>query len=340
MKGYLRAAVLGLVLAAAAGCVTPAATPTSTAVPQLTVYTSHKKEVYGPIVKEFQERTGIWVRVEEAGTNELLARIAGESGVCDVMFGGGVESLEAYADCFVPYRTAEATALDPAFCSPDDLWTPFSALPLVFLYNTKLLTAETAPQSWSALLDAQWAGRVAYADPGVSGSCYTALATAIQALPEWEQDETVAAFAAVAGDSLLDSSIAIYTGVSEGSFAVGVTLEESAMKQVKLGKDVAFLYPADGSSAVPDGTAIVKGGRNPEGAKRFVDFTVSHDVQRLLANQMSRRSVRFDVAPAPGLIPIDQISLVDYNVAWASARKRAILEQWNSLRPTHRGRGE
>lgn len=54
MKGYLRAAVLGLVLAVAAGCVTPAATPTSTDVPQLTVYTSHKKEVYGPIVKEFQ----------------------------------------------------------------------------------------------------------------------------------------------------------------------------------------------------------------------------------------------------------------------------------------------
>ena len=39
---------------------------------RLTVYTSHKEEVYGPIIKEFEERTGIWVQVVTGGTNELL----------------------------------------------------------------------------------------------------------------------------------------------------------------------------------------------------------------------------------------------------------------------------
>ena len=28
---------------------------------RLVVYTSHKEEVYQPIIKEFEERTGIWV---------------------------------------------------------------------------------------------------------------------------------------------------------------------------------------------------------------------------------------------------------------------------------------
>lgn len=28
---------------------------------KLIVYTSHKEEVYGPIIREFEERTGIWV---------------------------------------------------------------------------------------------------------------------------------------------------------------------------------------------------------------------------------------------------------------------------------------
>ena len=31
---------------------------------RLILYTSHKKEVYEPIVREFEERTGIWVTVE------------------------------------------------------------------------------------------------------------------------------------------------------------------------------------------------------------------------------------------------------------------------------------
>ena len=58
---------------------------------RLTVYTSHKQEVYEPIITEFENRTGIWVTVETGGTNELLERIASETGspVCDIMFGGG-----------------------------------------------------------------------------------------------------------------------------------------------------------------------------------------------------------------------------------------------------------
>lgn len=74
------------------------------------IYTSHKEEVYGPIVKEFEARTGIWAEVVTGGTNELLARIAGEADapVCDVIFGGGVESLTAYERYFQPYACAEA----------------------------------------------------------------------------------------------------------------------------------------------------------------------------------------------------------------------------------------
>lgn len=54
--------------------------------------------------------TGIWAEVVTGGTNELLARIAGEADapVCDVIFGGGVESLTAYERYFQPYACAEA----------------------------------------------------------------------------------------------------------------------------------------------------------------------------------------------------------------------------------------
>ena len=38
---------------------------------RLVIYTSHKEEVYGPIIKEFQQRTGIWVEVVTGGSGEL-----------------------------------------------------------------------------------------------------------------------------------------------------------------------------------------------------------------------------------------------------------------------------
>ena len=54
---------------------------------RLVVYTSHKEEVWWPIVREFEERTGIWVDVVTGGTNELLSRIAqeAEAPAADVM---------------------------------------------------------------------------------------------------------------------------------------------------------------------------------------------------------------------------------------------------------------
>src|SRR5699024_3488158 len=60
---------------------------------RLVVYTSHKEEVWRPVVQEFEARTGIWVDVVTGGSNELLARIAQESDApaADVMFGGGVD---------------------------------------------------------------------------------------------------------------------------------------------------------------------------------------------------------------------------------------------------------
>ena len=39
---------------------------------RLVIYTSHPRSVYEPVIKEFEERTGLWVQVETGGTAELL----------------------------------------------------------------------------------------------------------------------------------------------------------------------------------------------------------------------------------------------------------------------------
>ena len=144
MRGRLAALALtlGLLLT---GCAAGERASVSEFAPEegerLVVYTSHKEEVYWPIIQEFEARTGIWVEVEAGGTSELLARLRREADApaADVMFGGGVDSLEAYQDCFSPYFCAGWEGLDPAMRSEEGLWTPFSALPVVLIYNTKLV---------------------------------------------------------------------------------------------------------------------------------------------------------------------------------------------------------
>lgn len=74
-----------------------------------------------------------------------------------------------------------------------------------------------------------------------------------------------------------------------------MTLEENARKAIADGLDVAIVYPAEGTSVLPDGAAIVRGCAHEENARKFIDFLLSPDVQQLLGAELSRRSVRTDI---------------------------------------------
>ncbi len=56
----------------------------------------------------------------------------------------------------------------------------FSRLPLVIIYNPRLVSSP--PAGFADLLESRLRGRIAFANPGVSGSSFTVLATLIQAL--------------------------------------------------------------------------------------------------------------------------------------------------------------
>jgi iron(III) transport system substrate-binding protein len=295
---------------------------------RLSVYTSHKEEVYAPIIKEFEERTGIWVQLVTGGTTDLLERISGESGSpsADVLFGGGVESLSAYREFFEPYRCAHYADIKTEFRSEEDLWTAFSALPVVIIYNTKLVP-QGGVTGWGDLLNPAWKGRIALADPLVSASSYTGVMTMLQSLSDspWETLDT---FAANLGGSILSDSGDVVPAVLSGSKSLGITLEETAARYVSQGADIAIVYPGEGTSAVPDGCALLKGARNPETAKLFIDFVLSKEAQEHVVTAMYRRSVREDVEDPSDLISWDGIILSSYDLDWAAGEKPAFAGRW------------
>ena len=298
---------------------------------RLVIYTSHKEEVYGPIIKEFQQRTGIWVEVVTGGSGELLERIAmeaeGGQPACDLMFGGGVESLAAYEDCFEPCTPEGVENLRGVGLSEEGLWTPFSSLPLVLIYNTRLVS-EGELTGWADLLDPRWKGRIAFADPTVSGSSYTAALTLFSCIDGDDWDILAALVDNLDGGALPDSGDVVES-VRSGSRYIGVTLEETALKQRS--PELGIVYPAEGTSAVPDGCALIKGAKHAENARAFLDFVLGRDVQELLVSVLHRRSVRTDVHAPEDLPGEAELGIIDYDVHWAGALKEEFIRRWTEL---------
>ncbi len=294
---------------------------------RLTVYTSHKPEVYAPIIKEFEERTGIVVEVKAGDTYSLMDEIEQKGGTaCDVMFGGGLESYYLHSNCFMPYKPQDYEFINEKYVVEDDSVTPFSALPIVFVYNNKLVYPVAAPRTWEELLTDRWNGKIAFADPETSGSCYTALCTAIQSSSQIST-QTIKAFANSLAGYLSSGSGAVLDDVESGKKLVGIILEETAEKRIAKDSSITLIYPKDGTSIVPDGTAIVKNARHLDNAKAFVDFTVSLDVQNLIVNHFCRRTVRTDV-PDRENPKTEDILTVDYSIVWAANNREDLLAAW------------
>ncbi len=296
---------------------------------RLTIYTSHKEEIYMPLIQEFEARTGIWVEVVPGGTNELLQKIASEqdSPVADVMFGGGVESLQSYRHCFTPYISTESDAIRSSFFSDDAFWTPFSVNPVVLVYNTNLVNPAQITD-WDSLESPAFRGRIAFADPAVSGSSFTALVTRILADGS-RSSLSLKQLAENLDGHMLGSSGDVLTAVSDGDCLVGISLEETALKRIAADENLAMVYPASGTSCVPDASALVKNAPHSDNAKKFLDFTISYEVQQMLADRFYRRPVRTDIPTGPYLQPLRQLALIDYDVLWASQNRDTILSDWS-----------
>ena len=308
------------------------------AVPDLVLYTAQEEEIYEPIIKEFEERTNLMVKVERGSSEEMTGRLEYEEERpdWDVVFGVGIETLEQSKEHWQVYKSPEAAFITESFQCEDNRWTSFSALPLVIMYNTNVVTYRELPVGWNSLLEPRWKGRIAFVDPRRSDVYSAALVTAVHT---WEKrGEYLEQFMENLEYGTLNSMQEVNAGILDGRYSLGVTMEESAQALLSEGADVDYIYPQEGTTALPDGTAIVKGCSNPDAARQFLDFTVSRDTQRILVSDLNRRSVRSDVPPLPGLSPIGRLPLIEMDLEELTREKKDVLARWNGILSRREGR--
>ena len=311
------------------GCSSPIPRDTSALAPdpqdRLVIYTSHREEIYEPIIREFEARTGIWVQVETGGTMELLDRIAEGSSHCDLLFGGGTDTLEAHKDLFSPYISPLTEEIVSEYRSVAGHWTPVSYLPLVLAYNSKLVRLNP-PNGWEDLLDPIWQGRIAFANPSISASAYTALSTLLQIYSDKETEATLRSFLENLDGKILSRSSNVIEQIAYGNCYIGVIPEDEVLHSIHEGYDVAMIFPKNGTSAVCDGLAIVKDCAHEANAQQFIDFVLSEDVQRYLAEHCYRRSVLTELSTAE-----TDIRFLSYNSEKASQQQQELLALWDRL---------
>lgn len=299
----------------------------------LVIYSPHPLEFIDPIIGEFENETGIAVEIISSGTGELLARIETESKhpTGDVLWGGSLSTLESKKSLFEIYLSAnEQHAI---YKNIDGHITRFTMMPSVIMVNSHLI-GDIDITGYTDLLNPALKGKIAYADPSKSSSSFEQLLNQLWAMGQGDVEEGwryVEALTVNLDGHLLESSSAVYNGVVQGEYIVGLTFEEPAAKFVENGAPVKIIYPIEGTLISPDGVSIIKNSKHMDHAKQFVDFVTSYEIQTFITKELSRRSIRDDILEAENLKLYEDIIIVDNDQQWSSDHKTSLLERYNKV---------
>lgn len=298
---------------------------------KLVLYASWSEDRINPLVQGFTELTGIEVSIVTGGTSELINRIIAEkeNPLGDILWGGSSSSYIPIEEYLMTYETTEIDSLQSICIDPEHTWYGFSIEPLVVIYNTKLVTGDDIPTGWKDLADPKWQGKMAVVDPIKSSSSY---ATFIAILEAFGKDNNqgrafVKQIIENTEGNILSSSSLSYKAVADGKFMISHTGEESALKYINAGSDLAMIFPEEGTDAIVSPIAGIKGCPNEKSAQLFIDYMLSVEVQRQLA-AWSIRSARNDIAVSEDFTPMNEIKLLDMDSEWILANGDAFKDWW------------
>jgi len=304
---------------------------------ELVVYSPNPIEFNEPLVKEFEEETGIKVEVISAGAGELLKRIEseGENPLGDVMWGGSLSSLEPFTDHFEKYQSQNEEKVIEDFKNEDGYITRFSLVPSVIMVN-KNLVGDMKIDGYEDLLDKQLKGKIAFADPAKSSSSFEQVINQLYAMGKGDPEKGWNYVTKLIGNldqKLLSGSSAVYKGVADGEYSVGLTFEEPVVNYMNDGAPVDIVYPKEGTIVKPDGVVIIKGAKNLENAKKFVDFITNEESQTLVANELNRRPIlsTVKIKDDNGMKPLKDIELIEDDQEWSNKNKETILDQFKDI---------
>ncbi len=287
------------------------------------------------IFQTFQQQYGVDVTCLDMSSGEALERIRAESEnpQGDVLFGTtNLSHVNLAADDLTePYQGAGWNALpDGPLKDSEGYWTGFYYGVIGFACSPDRLAELGAecPSSWQDLLDPVFEGEVVIASPAASGTSYTVLSGLAQlygvdeAFEYWHQ---------------LDANIAQYTEsgsapgglAAQGEYAIGISFVHDIQVQQDQGLPVEIGFPEEGSPYEIGGISIIRGARNADAARAWVDYVFSPAFQRYHNDVAHRIPVIEGVQLAEGTVALEDVTLIDgYDpTAWAAERD-GLIERW------------
>jgi iron(III) transport system substrate-binding protein len=271
--------------------------------PRVVLYCAQDREFADAVLPEFQKQTGLKVTpkfdTEADKSVSLYLELVAEKGRprCDVFWNNEVLNTIRLQQqgLLEPYDSPAARPYPPSAKAEDHTWHAFATRARVLVVNTRLVKEGKRPASLLDLTEGRWRGRVVMARPQF-GTSATQAACLFEVLGSEEARLFYRGLKAN-GVRIAPGNKQVAEWVGQGKtplgqeVAVGITDTDDAMQEVRAGRPVALIYPDGkgganrkmGTLFIPNSLCILKGCPNLAGAKKLVDYLLSAEIEKRLA---------------------------------------------------------
>jgi iron(III) transport system substrate-binding protein len=291
---------------------------------------------------EYQKQTGVNVQMTRMSAGEIYARLRAEKDnpQADIWWGGtGDPHLQAADEGLTEEYKSPALSKLRDWAAKQAERSKYRTVgiylgALGFGYNTEELAQKKLqpPACWADLIKPEFKGEVQMADPNSSGTAWTALATFVQLMGEEP------AFVYL---KKLHANINEYTKAGAapaqaaglGETLIGIAFQHDVIDVAIRGKPVQVVSPCEGTGFEIGSMSIVKGGKNGAEARKYYEWALTADAQKLGAANRSYQVPSNADAPIPPQAPdLNKIKLIDYDFAkfGSSAERKRLLGRWST----------
>jgi iron(III) transport system substrate-binding protein len=258
---------------------------------QVVVVTSFPKELTEAYKKAFEARyPATKVEILNKGTSHGVAfvREAPASARPDVFWASAPDAFEVMAKDGLLQKYAGPKLNIPAkignypINDPNGFYLGQALAGYGIMWNTRYLKAHKLPdpREWSDLARPVYFSHVAMSAPSRSGTTHLTVETILQG-EGWNKGWSE--LLQISGNcaAITERSFGVPDGVSNGQYGIGLVIDFFGLAAKASGFPVEFIYPSV-TAIVPANIALIADARNAEGARKFIDFTLSPEGQEIL----------------------------------------------------------
>ena len=325
-RNHIRgAAVLGGIAVLAivvTGCTTSVADRAATTI---VVYNAQHEQTTTALVKAFEKKTGVDVRVDNDDEDVLTAKIEqeGSRSPADVIFTENSNWLQQLADkgLLAQVRPSTLRAIPTADSAADGEWVGISARVSSIVYNTQKLTSSELPTSVLGLADPKWKGKIELAP---SETDFWPVVSSVE--DTYGHAKALAwlkGLKANAGANIVPDNETLVSDVNKGVAELGI-INHYYFARLKAETSAGSLHAGLGYFAPKDagyiktisGAAVLKSSGHPSAAQAFVAFLTSHAGQATIARGESfEYPLAAGVSPNPAITPLSELSPSGFTAA-------------------------